>query len=252
MRRRVAVLLGTHDFSAFRAANARPRIAGEDRAGDRHRARQGDSAHRRSSANAFLQHMVRNIVGALVARRRRQGTRRVGRASCCGRAIATRAGDVCAGRALFDGRRVRSALALPPHVRRAGAHRVTSHAVTNAQVLRSAASRAREDAHGGRRAPAPMRSASCSGPATPRARRSRRARGRSSRRAAAVRHVGRALRRPRAAGSARGARRACRSALLQFHGSETPEFCRASGGRTSRRSRVSAGDVDLLESAGGL
>jgi tRNA pseudouridine38-40 synthase len=59
-------LLGEHDFSAFRAAGCR--------AATPHRAirrltvqRSGDWITLEISANAFLQHMVRNITGALVA-----------------------------------------------------------------------------------------------------------------------------------------------------------------------------------------
>lgn len=58
-------ILGTHDFSAFRAAecqaNSPIRTLTEARV-----ARQGDWIVFDFAANAFLQHMIRNLVGALV------------------------------------------------------------------------------------------------------------------------------------------------------------------------------------------
>lgn len=58
-------ILGTHDFSAFRAAecqaNSPIRTLTEARV-----ARQGDWLIFEFAANAFLQHMIRNLVGALV------------------------------------------------------------------------------------------------------------------------------------------------------------------------------------------
>ena len=58
-------ILGTHDFSAFRAAecqaNSPIRTLTEARV-----ARQGDWLVFDFAANAFLQHMIRNLVGALV------------------------------------------------------------------------------------------------------------------------------------------------------------------------------------------
>jgi len=60
-----ALLLGTHDFSAFRAAecqaNSPVRTLTESRVH-----RQGDWLVFDFAANAFLQHMIRNLVGALV------------------------------------------------------------------------------------------------------------------------------------------------------------------------------------------
>jgi tRNA pseudouridine38-40 synthase len=65
MRRAAAFLIGTHDFSAFRAAECQAKspvrevqsIAVEQR---------GDFMMLSVTANAFLHHMVRNIVGSLV------------------------------------------------------------------------------------------------------------------------------------------------------------------------------------------
>jgi tRNA pseudouridine38-40 synthase len=58
-------LLGTHDFSSFRAAecqaNSPIRTLTEVRV-----VRQGDWIVFDFAANAFLQHMIRNLVGALV------------------------------------------------------------------------------------------------------------------------------------------------------------------------------------------
>ncbi len=60
-------LIGEHDFSAYRAAECQARLAG---AHDRETAACGGAADWISievTANAFLQHMVRNIVGTLLA-----------------------------------------------------------------------------------------------------------------------------------------------------------------------------------------
>ncbi len=60
-----ASIIGTHDFSAFRAAecqaNSPVRTLSESRV-----CRQGDWLVFDFAANAFLQHMIRNLVGALV------------------------------------------------------------------------------------------------------------------------------------------------------------------------------------------
>jgi tRNA pseudouridine38-40 synthase len=58
-------LLGTHDFSAFRAAEcqAKTPVKTLDRL---ELSREGDIIRIECHADAFLQHMVRNIVGALV------------------------------------------------------------------------------------------------------------------------------------------------------------------------------------------
>ncbi|MBU3694608.1 MAG: tRNA pseudouridine(38-40) synthase TruA [Rhodocyclaceae bacterium] len=65
MREAAALLLGEHDFSAFRAAECQAKSPVKTL----HRldiARQGDVLTFDLHANAFLYHMVRNIVGALV------------------------------------------------------------------------------------------------------------------------------------------------------------------------------------------
>jgi tRNA pseudouridine38-40 synthase len=65
MRAGAARLVGEHDFSAFRAAECQAKSAVRtvhELTVDRN----GDEIHLRIRANAFLQHMVRNIVGALV------------------------------------------------------------------------------------------------------------------------------------------------------------------------------------------
>lgn len=59
-------LLGEHDFSAFRAADCQARHATRELRQIEVR-REGDWISVTVSANAFLQHMVRNIVGTLVA-----------------------------------------------------------------------------------------------------------------------------------------------------------------------------------------
>lgn len=89
-------LLGEHDFSAFRAAGCQARTPNRNLTAvtvDR----QGDWLGLTVSANAFLQHMVRNISGVLVA---------IGR----GDRPTTWAADVLAGRD-----RTLGGVAAPPH-----------------------------------------------------------------------------------------------------------------------------------------
>jgi tRNA pseudouridine38-40 synthase len=66
MREAAQVLVGRHDFSAFRAASctARNPVRCLERIAVKRRAQQIFFVLR---ANGFLQHMVRNIVGTLVA-----------------------------------------------------------------------------------------------------------------------------------------------------------------------------------------
>jgi tRNA pseudouridine38-40 synthase len=59
------VLIGEHDFSAFRAAECQARNPVRT-IHELKVSRQGDIIHFEIAANAFLQHMVRNIVGSLV------------------------------------------------------------------------------------------------------------------------------------------------------------------------------------------
>jgi len=66
MQQAFAMLIGTHDFSSFRAAECQARSPVRTLAFARVE-RRGDVVRFDLSANAFLQHMVRNIVGALVA-----------------------------------------------------------------------------------------------------------------------------------------------------------------------------------------
>jgi tRNA pseudouridine38-40 synthase len=65
MRAAAALLLGTHDFSAFRAAECQSRSPVRElmRADVR---RAGDFVVIEVCANAFLHHMVRNIAGLLI------------------------------------------------------------------------------------------------------------------------------------------------------------------------------------------
>lgn len=89
-------LLGEHDFSAFRAAgcqSATPVREVTELAVER----EGDWLAVTISANAFLQHMVRNIVGSLVA---------VG----CGDEAPAWIGELLAGR-----NRTQAGVAAPPH-----------------------------------------------------------------------------------------------------------------------------------------
>ncbi len=62
MRAAADVLVGEHDFSAFRSAECQAAVAGEDAALDRHRAPRRLLALR-LRGSAFLHHMVRNIMG---------------------------------------------------------------------------------------------------------------------------------------------------------------------------------------------
>jgi tRNA pseudouridine38-40 synthase len=65
MRAAAAVLIGEHDFSAFRAAECQAKSPVKH-VYDADVRRVGEMIVLRISANAFLHHMVRNIVGALV------------------------------------------------------------------------------------------------------------------------------------------------------------------------------------------
>ena len=66
MREAAQALLGEHDFSAFRAAGCQASHAVRE-VTDISVARDGDWVSLDITANAFLQHMVRNIAGTLVA-----------------------------------------------------------------------------------------------------------------------------------------------------------------------------------------
>ncbi len=65
MRQAAALLLGEHDFSAFRAAECQAKSPVR-RLHEIGIERDGESIEFRLRANAWLQHMVRNIVGTLV------------------------------------------------------------------------------------------------------------------------------------------------------------------------------------------
>ena len=65
MQQAFAMLIGTHDFSSFRAAECQARSPVKT-LGHASVARRGDLVRLELSANAFLHHMIRNIVGALV------------------------------------------------------------------------------------------------------------------------------------------------------------------------------------------
>jgi tRNA pseudouridine38-40 synthase len=62
----IPALVGTHDFSAFRAAECQARSPVKTLA-VASVARSGDTLRFEFSANAFLHHMIRNLVGALIA-----------------------------------------------------------------------------------------------------------------------------------------------------------------------------------------
>ncbi len=89
-------LLGEHDFSAFRAAGCQASNAVRE-VTDISVVRDGDWVVLDVTANAFLQHMVRNIAGTLVA-------------------IGSGEEDVAWAERVLDGRdRTRAAMAAPPH-----------------------------------------------------------------------------------------------------------------------------------------
>ena len=76
MREAAACLIGEHDFSAFRSSECQAKTPVKPSVPDRHPARHGRFAearqdggfiHFRFRANAFLHHMVRNLMGCLVA-----------------------------------------------------------------------------------------------------------------------------------------------------------------------------------------
>jgi tRNA pseudouridine38-40 synthase len=66
MRAAASVLIGTHDFSAFRSSECQAKTPVKHLYQIDMR-RQGDFIHFRFRANAFLHHMVRNLMGCLVA-----------------------------------------------------------------------------------------------------------------------------------------------------------------------------------------
>jgi tRNA pseudouridine38-40 synthase len=66
MRDSIACLLGEHDFSSFRAADCQSKTPVKHLYQIDVR-EQGDFIHFRFRANAFLHHMVRNLMGCLVA-----------------------------------------------------------------------------------------------------------------------------------------------------------------------------------------
>jgi tRNA pseudouridine38-40 synthase len=65
MNRAAAFLLGTHDFTAFRAAECQAKTPIRDLR-EASISRDGEMLTLRFRANAFLHHQVRNMVGALV------------------------------------------------------------------------------------------------------------------------------------------------------------------------------------------
>jgi len=67
MQAAAAALLGTHDFSSFRSAQCQSATAVRNLMACDVQRMPGALVRVRMSANAFLHHMVRNIVGALVA-----------------------------------------------------------------------------------------------------------------------------------------------------------------------------------------
>lgn len=66
MNEAAALLLGTHDFSAFRAAGGAPMLPVRTMYSAEGRRIEGKRIEFRFHANGFLYHMARNIVGTLV------------------------------------------------------------------------------------------------------------------------------------------------------------------------------------------
>ena len=98
---------GTHDFSAFRAAECQAKSPVEDARAGRDRARAATSSVSTSRANAFLHHMIRNIVGALVYVGAGKAAADVDRRAARRPRPHARRADVRAGRALLHRRRLR-------------------------------------------------------------------------------------------------------------------------------------------------
>ena len=192
------------------------------------------------SANAFLHHMVRNIVGALVYVGAGKHAAGVDRASCSRRATArARPPTFAAGRPLLRRRRLRRALGAAAVDRVASTCRWRSMSDPRS---RSAASRA-STMRSRRRARAPTRSASCSGRGSPRFVDVGRAR-EIARRAAAVRDDGRPVRRSRRADEVRAiARRGAARPAAVSRRRDAATSAAASAGPTSRRSRVRTGSI---------
>jgi tRNA pseudouridine(38-40) synthase len=231
MREAAALVTGPHDFSAFRAAECQAKVAGARRCAA------FDVDARRPvrfslSADAFLHHMVRNLVGALVTIG--AGKARAGldaRAARRARPHA-RPGDVRARRPLLRRRRLRRVVRIAvdaPRRRARGADADDADArsrsaASRASRTRSRPARAGADAIGlifwpGRRA------ASTS---------SAHAR---SRRAAAVRATVGLFVDPVGRRGARRARRGRRCRRCSSTGTRTPRSAARSAGPTSRRSR---------------
>jgi tRNA pseudouridine38-40 synthase len=100
MREAAEHLVGTHDFSAFRAAECQAKSPTKTLT-EVAIAVDGDELRFDFRANAFLHHMIRNIVGSL-RRRGRQASARLGSGARETRPHACRA-DVRAGRLYFTG-----------------------------------------------------------------------------------------------------------------------------------------------------
>jgi tRNA pseudouridine38-40 synthase len=104
-------LVGTHDFSAFRAAECQAALADATLATVSVVAA-GEYVRFDFCANAFLHHMIRNIVGALVYVGAGKHPPSWSASSWRARPHA-RGADVLPGRALFHGRRVPATWPLP-------------------------------------------------------------------------------------------------------------------------------------------
>ena len=227
-------LLDSASMISARSAppSARRKRRSKRHARSRHAARRGDLIRFEFAADAFLQHMVRNIVGSLVYVGSGQPAGRLDWRSSRKPRSHPRRADVCAGRTLPCGGRVRCRLG---DARRSGrrAHRghrsgglfsgrpsdPHGHSGKNLRhhprrgcTCRGARRRARDWAHFLPEKPAPGR---------------RCGRGGSRRGAAALRDAGGVVRgsaRPQRCG---GCIDGVRPQLLQFHGDETAEFCAA-------------------------
>ena len=151
---RRARLLGEHDFSAFRSAECQAPIAGEDAARDRRSSGAAPTGASTSTPSAFLHHMVRNIMGCLVAVGSGSAAAGLDGARCWRRATATLAAPTFAADGLyFVGPYYDAAMAAS----RAHAARMRLAALSDADAVhsapasRSAASRASRRRRRGRR-----------------------------------------------------------------------------------------------------